>query len=986
MSSIKRRTFVQALSAGAGAAMATGGTAFAFNALSPTVEVDNPLAAYPNRGWEKVYLDQYRYDSSFTWVCSPNCTHECRLRAFVRNGVMLRAEQNYDCDRVSDLYGNKASAAWNPRGCSNGFTFQRRLYGPHRLRYPVIRKGWKQWADDGFPELTAENASRYKFDARGRDELVRVTFDQAHTYVAQGLIHIARKYSGDAGKQRLLQQGYAPEMLEHWEGAGTRTIKTRGGMGLLGVMGKYGMYRFTNSLAYLDQHIRKVSDEETKAGRLWSNYTWHGDQAPGFPFVHGLQSSESDINDFRATKFHLHIGKNLIENKRADNHFFTECMERGAKIAVVCPEYSPSSSKADYWVPVRPNTDTALLLGVAKLLIDRKRYDAEFVKRFTDFPLLVRADNLRRLRAAELFEGYRPEDISGGPSVKLWHFSEEDRKKLGDFVVYDQAAKRHVAVTRDDVGERLVKKGIDPALEGRWKLRLADGKTVEVMTLFTAYQAHLKDYDLDTVHEITSAPKDLIVRLAEDLATIKPACIHVGEGMNHWFHATEMNRATYLPLVLTGNIGKPGAGGHTWAGNYKAALFQGSAETGPGFKGWISEDPFHVNLDPDADGKDIKAHAHTFDEEPGYWNYGEKPLVVDTPKYGRKSFTGKSHMPTPTKALWFTNVNLLNNAKWAYEMLKNVDPKIELIVSTDIELNASVEYSDVAFPATSWVETEQPEITGSCSNPFIQIWKGGLKPVYESKDDIRIIADQAKKLGELIGDRRFTDYFKFVHEGRTDIYIQRLLDSSTTTRGYKYADIMAGKYGEPGTALFLFRTYPRIPFYEQIADSLPFFTPTGRLQAYNDEPEVIEYGENFIVHREGPEATPYLPNVIVSSNPLVRPDDYGIPLTAMGWDERQVRNVKMPWKQVKATRNPLWQKGYRFFCLTPKTRHATHSQWQVVDWQFIWNNQFGDPYRTDKRAPGVNESALHINPQAARELGLADGDYVYVDANPADRP
>ena len=27
-----------------------------------------------------------------------------------------------------------------------------------------------------------------------------------------------------------------------------------------------------------------------------------------------------------------------------------------------------------------------------------------------------------------------------------------------------------------------------------------------------------------------------------------------------------------------------------------------------------------------------------------------------------------------------------------------------------------------------------------------------------------------------------------------------------------------------------------------------------------------------------------------------------------------------------------------------------------------------------------------MNPQAARDLGINDGDYVYVDANPADRP
>ena len=62
---------------------------------------------------------------------------------------------------------------------------------------------------------------------------------------------------------------------------------------------------------------------------------------------------------------------------------------------------------------------------------------------------------------------------------------------------------------------------------------------------------------------------------------------------------------------------------------------------------------------------------------------------------------------------------------------------------------------------------------------------------------------------------------------------------------------------------------------------------------------------------------------------------------------------------------------------TPKTRHATHSSWQVTDWQFIFNNPFGDPYRLDKRQPGVGEHTVYMNPQAAKDLGIEDGDYVY---------
>jgi nitrate reductase alpha subunit len=181
----------------------------------------------------------------------------------------------------------------------------------------------------------------------------------------------------------------------------------RGGMGLLGVFGKYGMYRLANTLALLDADIRGVKPEESKGGRTWSNYTWHGDQAPGQPWVHGLQNSDCDFNDLRSSKLIIMDGKNLVENKMPDSHWFIECMERGAKIVVIAPEYGAPSTKADYWIPVRPQTDAALWLGITRFMMENKWYDADFVKQFTDFPLLVRTDNLRRLRAEELFPGYK---------------------------------------------------------------------------------------------------------------------------------------------------------------------------------------------------------------------------------------------------------------------------------------------------------------------------------------------------------------------------------------------------------------------------------------------------------------------------------------------------------------------------------------------------------------------------------------------------
>ncbi|MFN3332333.1 MAG: molybdopterin-dependent oxidoreductase, partial [Caldilinea sp.] len=430
MYSLSRRSFLK-LSGGAALTFAFVGGPLEWQLLQP-VNVDNPLAAYPTRDWEQVYRNQYNYDSSFSFVCSPNDTHACRLRAFVRNGVILRCETNYDVDRYGDLYGNKATAHWHPRGCKKGQTFHRRVYGPHRLKGPLMRKGWQEWADDGFPLLTPENQDKYKFTARGADQLLPVSWETAYSYIAKGMVAIAQRYSSEEGVELLRQQGYPEEMIEAMGGAGTRTFKCRGGMGLLGVIGKYGMYRFANGLALLDAHIRGVDEHNAKGGRTWSNYTWHGDQAPGHPFTTGLQTSDEDFNDLRNSRLHIQCGKNLVENKMAESHFFVECMERGAKIVTITPEYSPPATKSDYWIPIRPATDTALFLGVTRWLMDNEKYDADFVKRFTDFPLLVRLDTLKRLSAADVFPNYQLWLDPTGPSFAQHGLTQEQYEKLGD--------------------------------------------------------------------------------------------------------------------------------------------------------------------------------------------------------------------------------------------------------------------------------------------------------------------------------------------------------------------------------------------------------------------------------------------------------------------------------------------------------------------------------------------------------------------------
>src|SRR6185369_4517129 len=98
---------------------------------------------------------------------------------------------------------------------------------------------------------------------------------------------------------------------------------------------------------------------------------------------------------------------------------FIECMERGATLVTISPEYSPPATKSDYWIPIRPSTDAALWLGITRIMVDNKWYDEGFLKAFTDFPLLVRTDNLKRLRAADIIKDYKSSLSPDGYSFKV---------------------------------------------------------------------------------------------------------------------------------------------------------------------------------------------------------------------------------------------------------------------------------------------------------------------------------------------------------------------------------------------------------------------------------------------------------------------------------------------------------------------------------------------------------------------------------------
>ena len=135
-----------AAAAGFGAFVASAGKAWGLEAI------DNPLAAYPDRGWERVYRDLWKYDSTFTFLCAPNDTHNCLLNGYVRSGVVTRIGPTMRYGEATDLDGNKASHRWDPRVCQKGLALTRRFYGDRRLQ-PLhgARRVTRSGSRTGFP-------------------------------------------------------------------------------------------------------------------------------------------------------------------------------------------------------------------------------------------------------------------------------------------------------------------------------------------------------------------------------------------------------------------------------------------------------------------------------------------------------------------------------------------------------------------------------------------------------------------------------------------------------------------------------------------------------------------------------------------------------------------------------------------------------------------------------------------------------------------
>ena len=138
------------------------------------------------------------------------------------------------------------------------------------------------------------------------------------------------------------------------------------------------------------------------------HFLWSGDDRPSPDYAHAktilLLSSHLETGHY----FNPHAQR-IIEGQQA-----------GAKLIVIDPRLSNTSAKADMWLPAYSGTEGALLLAMAKIILDENLYDADFVRNWVDWRGYLQADRKDLaitfdnfiVALKELYSGFTPEFAS----------------------------------------------------------------------------------------------------------------------------------------------------------------------------------------------------------------------------------------------------------------------------------------------------------------------------------------------------------------------------------------------------------------------------------------------------------------------------------------------------------------------------------------------------------------------------------------------
>jgi anaerobic selenocysteine-containing dehydrogenase len=411
-------------------------------------------------------------------------------------------------------------------------------------------------------------------------------------------------------------------------------------------------------------------------------------------YTYGASVPGAYMPDLRNAACILYWGYNPSVARLAHATATVAAVRRGARLVVVDPRRAGLAGRADHWLRVRPGTDAALALSLASVMIENGWFDLDFVRRWTNAPLLVRADTGRQLRGGDLSAG-------GDPTRYVaWDAS------TAQPVAYDPAQGRYA------VDESRL------ALSGAYDIDTAGGP-VTCRPAFDLVAEHCRQMPPAVAEAITGVPAADIERTARTLWECRPVAFYTWSGLEQHSNTTQIIRAIDQLYALTGSFDAPGGnvlfagvptnridGAELLSPEQRAkALGVDSRPLGPARFEFVTGEDFYTAA---LDGRPYRAR--------GLVNFGANLVMAH----------GDS------------------------ERGRDALAALDFFVHADLFMNPTAELADVVLPVTSAFECEGLKIGFEISQEaqsLVQLRRPLAPPRGEARSDLQIIFALATRLG-----------------------------------------------------------------------------------------------------------------------------------------------------------------------------------------------------------------------------------------------
>lgn len=671
----------------------------------------------------------------------------------------------------------------NPRGCQKGAIHSTAMYEADRLRYPLKRAG-----------------------ERGEGKWQRISWDQATEEIADKVIDIFEKYG--------------PGKLKTHQGSGNQTmVRQAGGQRFASLVG----------------------------GIQLDGFTVVGDLLTGAHLTYGTPL-ESFTSDAWFDADYILLGMiNPNATRIPDAHYVWEAKYNGARITSTAPDYNPSAIHTDLWMPINQGTDPFFAMSLVNVIIEEQLYQPAFMKEQSDLPMLVRLDNGKLLREADLVEG--------GSDEVFYHWNLNS----------SQAVKAHGSMGSDEKTIKL--NGIDPALEGEFTV-----EGIKVTTVFEQVKREAAKFTPEATFETTNIHPDVVRQEARHLAKAKKAIVMLGYITSSYSNCLYTCWSYALALALTGHGGRTGGLDTSWISwNHprwtELATFEGkkSARYEPGGLGEFLRGGMMEGARQHFDNAKLKARV-------GFDLDEMEEMIQESLDKGWMPYYGE------IKGMISIADNTFRRNKFADKYREeHLRQASELYACINVRMDSTAEWADYVLPAASHYEAWDLRTQGY--HRFCNVFTRSVDPVGDSKPDWEILVLLTKKIqeraiargigpiedGDVTRDLH-TIYDDFTRDGKfmTDEDVCRYIVENSP----EFGDITLEEAGERGFIVMnehagvnqpLLKNEPYNPFVAQTEDKKPYDTLTGRLTFYVDHPRFMKLNSTVPTARlyGGPEASNY---------------------------------------------------------------------------------------------------------------------------------